>query len=136
MPEPPPRHRSQRPTPPPHDAGQPGADTLDGAPAILTPHFEAAPSPGPQVLGYAASLALTFGAAALAIRRVLPPAPLMALLLALAAGQAALQLGCFMHLRESRGPAWQLPVVGLGFVIALGVVVASIWIMTFKAGVS
>jgi len=56
--------------------------------------------------------------------------------LALAAVQAGIQLACFMHVREAAGPAWQLPVLGAAVMIAVGIVIFSIWIMTFKWGVS
>lgn len=102
----------------------------------LTPHFEAHGFPWRQVFGYVASLLLTAMAFGLVIKHVLPPTALVAVVLVLALLQAILQLGVFMHLRESRGPAWQILVLGLGFVMAAGLVVASIWIMMFKSGVS
>lgn len=102
----------------------------------LTPHFEAHGFPWRQVFGYVASLLLTAMAFGLVIKHVLPATALVAVVLVLALLQAILQLGVFMHLRESRGPAWQILVLGLGFVMAAGLVVASIWIMMFKSGVS
>lgn len=102
----------------------------------LRPHFEGHHFPWRQVWGYVASLVLTAAAFVLVINQVLPVAGLVAVVLILALLQAALQLGVFMHLRESRGMAWQLPVLGLGIFMALGLVIMSIWIMMFKSGVS
>lgn len=66
----------------------------------------------------------------------MPAAPLATVALVLAAVQAALQLGVFMHLRESRGPAWQVIPLALVFLMAAVLVGLSIWIMAFKWGVS
>jgi cytochrome aa3-600 menaquinol oxidase subunit 4 len=102
----------------------------------LRPHFAAEGPPWVQVGGFAASLALTLVAFGLVLHRALPPGALLAAVLALAVGQAELQLGVFMHLRESRGPAWQVPFLLLAFAIAAGLIIASVWIMAFKWGVS
>lgn len=103
---------------------------------FLNARFEAEGLPWAQVAGYVVSLVLTFGALLLVVDRLLPPLVLLAVILLLAVGQAALQLGVFMHLRESRGTAWQIVPLGLGFVIAVGLIGMSIWIMLFKSGVS
>lgn len=66
---------------------------------------------------------------------MLPVLPL-AVILTLAVGQAALQLGVFMHVRESRGPAWPILSLGLAFFIATGMIGMSIWIKLFQAVVS
>lgn len=102
----------------------------------LTPHFQAHGFPWKQVLGYVVSLVLTALAFVLVMNHVLPPTALIAVILVLAVLQAMLQLGVFMHLRESRGAAWQVIVLGLGFFMAAGLIIASVWIMMFKAGVS
>ncbi len=103
---------------------------------FLNPHFAPERFPWPQVWGYGGSLLLTGAAVYLVLLHVLPAAGLGALVLALAGGQALLQLGVFMHIRESRGPAWQILPLGLSFVIAFALVGMSIWIMTFKWGAS
>jgi len=103
---------------------------------LLQPHFAAEGFPWTQVAGYAASVLLTLLAFGLAMHHLLPAAVLLGVIFALAAGQAMLQLGVFMHLRESRGPAWQLLPLLLSFAIAAGLIVASLWIMAFKWGVS
>ena len=112
------------------------AAEVEQAGRLLQPHFAAERFPWAPVAGYAGSLLLTFVALDLVVRHVLPAASLFALVLALAGGQAGLQLGVFMHLRESRGPAWHILPLGLAFLIALGLVGASLWIMAFKWGVS
>lgn len=103
---------------------------------FLRPHFAEEGFPWMQVAGYAGSLVLTFLAFGLVIHHLLSPAMLLGVVLVLAAGQASLQLGVFMHLRESRGPAWQILPLGLAFAIAFGLIIASVWIMAFKWGVS
>lgn len=102
----------------------------------LAPHFAVHKFPWRQVFGYVASLVLTAMAFILVINHVLPVTALVSVVIALAVLQAAVQLGVFMHLRESRGMAWQILVLGLGGFIALCVVAGSIWIMMFKSGVA
>lgn len=104
--------------------------------SVLAPRFEEHAFPWRQIAGYAASLLLTFGALLLVERRLLPAAWLAPVILGLAAVQAGLQLGLFMHLRESLGATWHVMTLGLAIVVALGIVILSIWIMTFKSGVS
>lgn len=103
---------------------------------ILTPRFREGRFPMSQILGYLASVILTLGALFLVLRHPVAPRDLLAAILGLAVIQAGVQLAVFMHLRESRGPAWHLVVLGLAFFTAIGMVVASIWIMAFKWGVS
>lgn len=118
------------------------AKHMSGAPhteeglGFLEPRFAPEGFPWMQIWGYLGSLVLTLGAFALVLRHVLSPTLLLAVILTLAGGQAALQLGIFMHARESRGLAWQIIPLGLAFFIALGMVGMSIWIMLFKSGVS
>ncbi len=103
---------------------------------FLKPRFEEEKFPTVQIAGYIGSLVLTFAAYFLVMNHVLPGLALLAVILVLAGLQAALQLGVFMHLKESRGLAWQLIPLYLVFLIALGMVGMSIWIMLFKSGVS
>jgi cytochrome aa3-600 menaquinol oxidase subunit 4 len=103
---------------------------------FLAPQVHATTFPSVQIWGYAGSLVLTFGSFFLVTRHLMPPVLLLAVILTLAVGQAALQLGVFMHVRESRGPAWQILPLGLAFFIATGMIGMSIWIMLFKSGVS
>jgi cytochrome aa3 quinol oxidase subunit IV len=101
---------------------------------FLQPHFQEEKFPTPQVIGYLLSLVFTFASFLLVIDKVLPGSALLVTILALAVCQAGLQLGIFMHLKESRGPAWQIIPLFLGFVIAGGLIGMSIWIMMFKWG--
>ncbi len=108
----------------------------DRALKFLKPRFHEEKFPMTQILGYIGSLILTFAAYFLVINRVLPSIALLAVILTLAVMQGALQLGVFMHVREGRGLAWQLIPLYLVFLIALGMVGMSVWIMLFKSGVS
>ncbi len=103
---------------------------------FMRPHFGEEKFPWVQIWGYIGSLVLTFAALILVVDHVLPPLALLSVILTLAVGQAALQLGVFMHIRESRGMAWQVIFLGMVLLMAVGMVGMSIWIMTFKSGVS
>jgi cytochrome aa3-600 menaquinol oxidase subunit 4 len=118
-----------------HGPAQEGRELPAGL-GILNPRFAEERFPWPQVWGYLASLALTFVALYLVERHRLAPGALGAVVLVLAGGQAATQLGVFMHVRESRGPAWQLVPLGLAFAIAIALVGLSVWVMAFKWGVA
>lgn len=123
------------------DPGPPVAERLVGADLedfgdVLRAHFVAEAFPWKQIIGYAGSLALTVVALVMVVDRVMPIQPLIAAILVLAGIQAGWQLGFFMHLREARGPAWHIGFLAFGGATALLVVVFSIWIMTFKWGVS
>lgn len=104
--------------------------------ALLAPRFEQHDLPWRQIVGYVLSLGLTLSAYLLVVHRVLPPFGMIIAILALAGVQAALQLGLFMHLRESLGSTWHVPALALAITVALGIVIFSIWIMSFKSGVS
>jgi cytochrome aa3 quinol oxidase subunit IV len=119
----------------PAGEGVTGGDLERGL-TFLRPSVHRPGFPWSQLVGYVGSLALTLSAYVLVTRHVLSLLLLPPLLLLMAAVQAGLQLGVFMHLRESRGPAWQVPVVALALFTALGLVGMSIWIMLFKSGVS
>jgi cytochrome aa3-600 menaquinol oxidase subunit 4 len=103
---------------------------------FLRPAFAAERFPWPQLLTYGAAILLTLLAFALTRRAPVPAGALFPLLLSLAAAQAVLQLGVFMHVRESRGTAWQLLPLALALGVAVAMVVLSVWIMAFKWGVS
>lgn len=116
-----------------HDAP---LELVDDTPKFLAPKFHKHGFPWTQLWGYLGSLVLTFLAFYLVVAHLMSPLMLLAVILVLAVGQAALQLGVFMHLRESKGPAWQVIPLGLAFAIAGGLIGMSIWIMAFKSGVS
>lgn len=107
-----------------------------GMPRFLTPRFAKERFPWMQIGAYIGSLILTFIAFYMVQAHLMRPRLLITAILALALGQAGLQLGVFMHVRESRGPAWQIIPLGLGFAIGAGLIGMSIWIMAFKSGVS
>ncbi|HBQ94964.1 MAG: cytochrome C oxidase subunit IV [Sulfobacillus benefaciens] len=104
--------------------------------AYLAPRFEEEDFPWKQILGYIASLVLTALAFGAVVKHILPPAFLIGFILFLAVLQASLQLGVFMHLREGRGSTWQIVTLTLAILMGIGLVICSIWIMTFKSGVS
>lgn len=104
--------------------------------AALAPRFAEHATPWKQVTGYAGSLLLTFLSLWAAWRHLLPVRDLVVLLLALGGLQAAWQLMSFMHLREGRGSTWHLVTLFFGIGVGVGIVGFSIWIMTFKSGVS
>jgi len=104
--------------------------------AFLRPRVRGAGFPWAQLGGWLGCLTLTGCAYVLVTRHALPPVLLGAALVAMAATQAGLQLGVFMHLRESRGLAWQVLPLALALFTALAMVGMSVWIMLFKSGVS
>lgn len=103
---------------------------------FLSPHFTPPHFPTPQLLGYVGALVLTLMSFAVVFYHLLPMHSALIVILAFAVMQAGLQLGIFMHLRESRGTAWHLPVLALALFVAAGIVGFSLWIMLFKSGVS
>ena len=118
------------------DEEREGLDAAEPGLGFLTPRFHGEGFPRPQLLAYIGSLLLTGASFVLVARHAMSPNTLLAVILVLAGGQAGIQLGVFMHLRESRGPAWQIIPLGLAILIGLGVVGTAIWIMLFKWGVS
>lgn len=114
----------------------PTARMESGMPRFLAPRFPKERFPWMQIGTYIGSLVLTLIAFYMVKAHLMRPGLLIVAILALALGQAGLQLGVFMHIRESRGPAWQIIPLGLGFAIGAGLIGMSIWIMAFKSGVS
>lgn len=103
--------------------------------SVIAPTFHAeAAFPTRQVVGYAASIVLTLVAFLLVIHHALPATALIAVILALGGIQAAVQLGLFLHVKESVGPAWQVLTLGIGITVGLGIVGFSIWIVAFHWG--
>lgn len=102
-------------------------------PKIHVTHF-----PSLQITGYILSLILTLLAFDAVADRWIPRGSLIPFIPVLAFIQTTLQLGIFMHLREGRGTTWKIPVlyIALALFIGLGIIGVSIWIMTFKSGVS
>lgn len=104
--------------------------------AILRPNFQDKGFPWLQAWGFAGSVLLTVAAYVLVAGHRMAPTLLLVVVLVMAASQAVLQLAAFMHLRESRGLAWHVIPIGLAMLTAMAMVAMSIWIMTFKSGVS
>jgi len=81
------------------------------------------------VFGFAASLALTFGAYALAVRHSLTRRWLIAALAVLALTQFMVQLVAFLHLGRETRPRWKLLVFGFMVGVVVILVLGSLWIM-------
>lgn len=103
---------------------------------FLAPHFEPVKFPFRQILGFIGSIILTAMAFGLVMRHMLPPVALVSVVLALALLQAGLQLGFFMHIRESRGTSWHILTLGMALFVVIAVVGGSIWLTQFHWGVS
>lgn len=94
--------------------------------------------PWKHIIGYALSLVLTLIAFLIALVFHWSVAATIATILVLAVLQMTVQLFMFMHLTERiHGDSYfQQVMIYTGILVALGVVLASIWIMTFKSSVS
>ena len=114
----------------------PGERPMRGLGRLMEPHFSPTRLPSAQIVGYALSVGITLLALWLSASAGLRLVPLVVLLLALALVQAGVQLVSFMHVRESRGPAWHLPLLLIAGGVAVATVVFSLWIVAFKSGVS
>ena len=84
-----------------------------------------------HIIGFVSSLALTFGAAGIALKTSLSFQTIMWIIGSLAVVQAALQLFMFMHVNEGDDRKSQIVNIIYGFFIAVVIVVGSIWVMSF-----
>jgi cytochrome aa3-600 menaquinol oxidase subunit 4 len=84
-----------------------------------------------HVLGFIASLVLTFAALGIALKTSLPFKTILWVIGSLAVIQAALQLYMFMHMNEGEDGKSQIINVAYGFFIAFVTVAGSIWVMSF-----
>jgi cytochrome aa3-600 menaquinol oxidase subunit IV len=84
-----------------------------------------------HVLGFIASLVLTFAALGIALKTSLPFKTILWVIGSLAVIQAALQLYMFMHMNEGEDGKSQIINVIYGFFIAFVTVAGSIWVMSF-----
>jgi cytochrome aa3-600 menaquinol oxidase subunit 4 len=84
-----------------------------------------------HVLGFIASLVLTFAALGIALKTSLPFKTILWVIGSLAVIQAALQLYMFMHMNEGEDGKSQIINVVYGFFIAFVTVAGSIWVMSF-----
>jgi len=85
------------------------------------------------VVGFVLSIILTIIPLLVVMNDWLEGKAAIAVLLGTAALQFAVQLIFFMHLREERGPRYNLMTLVLGIVVVLTVVIGSIWIMANNA---
>ncbi|HET8581295.1 MAG TPA: cytochrome o ubiquinol oxidase subunit IV [Candidatus Paceibacterota bacterium] len=84
---------------------------------------------GSYVIGYAASIALTFVSFELVLEGLLPAPLRTAALIALALAQIAVQLVFFLHLSREARPRWHLFIFGLFLAVVIILVGGSWWIM-------
>ncbi|WP_071459789.1 cytochrome aa3 quinol oxidase subunit IV [Bacillus massilinigeriensis] len=82
-----------------------------------------------HVIGFFLSLALTFGAAFVALQAGLPANTVLWIIGSLAVIQAALQLYMFMHMNEGEDKAAQSINILYAVFIAVVIVAGSIWVM-------
>jgi len=80
-------------------------------------------------IGLFFSLALIIGAYIVVIRQWLSGYILIAAIIALALGQALVQLFCFMHLHQEHKPRWNLMTFLFMGLVLLMIVIGSLWIM-------
>lgn len=85
------------------------------------------------VVGFALSIILTIIPLLVVLNGWLKGTAAIIVLLGAAALQFVVQLLFFMHLREERGPRYNLMTLILGLVVVITVVAGSIWIMTNNA---
>ncbi|SDX20825.1 cytochrome o ubiquinol oxidase subunit IV [Paenibacillus sp. CF384] len=82
------------------------------------------------VTGFVLSIILTIIPLLIVMNHWMHGKALVAVLLGTAVLQFVLQLVFFMHLRDERGPRYNLMTLLLGLVVVITIVVGSIWIMT------
>lgn len=87
--------------------------------------------PWHHILGFVASIVLTFIALWLVVQHVFPPTVLLTLILVLAVAQIGVQLFFFMHITESPGPKYHILALSLGLIFVVAIVAGSIWVMSF-----
>lgn len=85
------------------------------------------------VLGFALSIILTIIPLLVVLNGWLKGTAAIVVLLGTAVLQFAVQLLFFMHLREERGPRYNLMTLILGLVVVVTIVAGSIWIMANNA---
>ncbi|MBP1154255.1 MULTISPECIES: cytochrome aa3 quinol oxidase subunit IV [unclassified Paenibacillus] len=84
-----------------------------------------------HVFGFILSLLLTFSAAGVALRTSLPFHTIMWIIGSLAVVQAALQLFMFMHVSEGEDRHTQVINIVYGILMAVIIVLGTIWVMSF-----
>ncbi|WP_248924117.1 cytochrome o ubiquinol oxidase subunit IV [Paenibacillus hamazuiensis] len=81
------------------------------------------------VIGFALSIILTIIPLLVVMNGWLHGTAAIIVLLGTAALQFAVQLLFFMHLREEKGPRYNLMTLILGLIVVITVVIGSLWIM-------
>lgn len=84
-----------------------------------------------HVVGFILSLLLTFAAAGIALRTSLPFHTIMWIIGSLAVVQAGLQLFMFMHVNEGEDRKSQVINIFYGILMAIVIVLGTIWVMSF-----
>lgn len=84
-----------------------------------------------HVFGFILSLLLTFAAAGVALKTSLPFHTIMWIIGTLAVIQAGLQLFMFMHVNEGEDNKSQLINIFYGILMAIVIVLGTIWVMSF-----
>lgn len=93
--------------------------------------------PWKHIIGYLLSLLLTATAFVATLRLHFSTNATIATIIGLAILQMLVQLFMFMHLTERiHGDKFQRLFIYMGVLFAAGIVIGSIWIMTFKSAVS
>ncbi|KQL50799.1 quinol oxidase subunit 4 [Heyndrickxia shackletonii] len=82
-----------------------------------------------HIIGFLLSLAMTILAAIVALRSGLPKPAIMSIIGVLAFMQAGMQLFMFMHIKESDNSVVQIGNIIYSIIIALTIVLGSVWVM-------
>ncbi|MDP4098037.1 cytochrome o ubiquinol oxidase subunit IV [Paenibacillus sp. P96] len=85
------------------------------------------------VIGFILSIVLTIIPLVVVLNDMMGRTGTMVIILITAVLQFVVQLFFFMHIREGKGPRWNVMTLILGIVILLTIVGGSIWIMTYNA---
>lgn len=83
-------------------------------------------------IGFLLSIVLTIIPLVVVLNGLMNKTGTVALILAAAVLQFAVQLVFFMHLKEGENARWNMMTLLLGLIILLTIVAGSIWIMTYN----
>ncbi|MBO1513389.1 cytochrome aa3 quinol oxidase subunit IV [Metabacillus bambusae] len=86
--------------------------------------------PWSQIIGFIFSIVLTFLAVWLGLYTDLPLNTIIIIVFSLAFLQAAIQLFMFMHVSEGESGVWQVGKMISAALIAIIIVVGTVWVMT------
>lgn len=82
-----------------------------------------------HIIGFLLSLTMTILAAIVALRSGLPKPVIMSIIGILAFMQAGMQIFMFMHIKESDNSVVQIGNIIYSIIIALTIVLGSVWVM-------